>query len=167
MDGFSWNRERPGDEIHWLKCTRDKQNLAWRNSWRFATPPLVFPRSDVWGTSAEIPYSHPHFKLLYSHQILSPYLGCASDWFSLWASSPGRSGGEASRRACSQARLVLPRGKLASTTQKHYPDLGNNTSSVWEFLRSFLTYTSFRKTSGGYAKCRLFIGSLDRTRKVR
>ena len=30
--------------------------LAWENSWHLATPALVFPRNDVWETSAEIPY---------------------------------------------------------------------------------------------------------------
>ena len=29
--------------------------------------------------------------------------------------------------------LVVPRGKSASTNQKHYPDLGSHTSSVWNF----------------------------------
>ena len=29
--------------------------------------------------------------------------------------------------------LVVPRGKCASTNQKHYPDLGSDTSSVWNF----------------------------------
>ena len=30
--------------------------LPWENSLHSATPPLVFPRNDVWGTGAEIPY---------------------------------------------------------------------------------------------------------------
>ena len=29
------------------------------------------------------------------------------------------------------------RGKFASTNQKHYPDLGSDTSSVWNFCRRF------------------------------
>ena len=29
--------------------------------------------------------------------------------------------------------LVVPRGKFATTNQKHYPDLGSDTSSVWSF----------------------------------
>ena len=29
--------------------------------------------------------------------------------------------------------LVVPLGKFASTNQKHYPDLGSDTSSVWNF----------------------------------
>ena len=31
-------------------------SMAWENSQHFATPPLVFPRNDVWVTRAEIPY---------------------------------------------------------------------------------------------------------------
>ena len=31
-------------------------SLAWENSRHSATLPLVFPRNDVWETSAEIPY---------------------------------------------------------------------------------------------------------------
>ena len=30
--------------------------VAWENTRHFATSPLVSPRNDVWGTSAEIPY---------------------------------------------------------------------------------------------------------------
>ena len=33
--------------------------------------------------------------------------------------------------------LVLPRGKLASTNQKHYQDLGSDMSSVWNFCAHF------------------------------
>ena len=29
--------------------------------------------------------------------------------------------------------LVVPRGKFATTNQKHYPDFGSDTSSVWSF----------------------------------
>ena len=118
MDGFSWNRERPGDEIHWLKCTRDKQNLAWRNSWRFATPPLVFPRSDVWGTSAEIPYSHPHSTLTkFSHHIWVVLLiGLACEQ-ALRGALAARRPGELARRldwSCREGNLLQP---LKSTTQ--------------------------------------------------
>ena len=31
-------------------------------------------------------------------------------------------------------RLVVPRGKYISTNQKHYPDLGSDASSVWNFF---------------------------------
>ena len=33
-----------------------KKKLVWRNRHKFATPPLVSPRNDVWETSIEIPY---------------------------------------------------------------------------------------------------------------
>ena len=33
-----------------------KHSIAWENSRHLATPSLVSPRNDVWGTSAEIPY---------------------------------------------------------------------------------------------------------------
>ena len=33
--------------------------------------------------------------------------------------------------------LVVPRGKFASTNQKHYPDLGSDASSVWNFCACF------------------------------
>ena len=33
--------------------------------------------------------------------------------------------------------LVMPRGKFVSTSQKHYPDLGNDMSSVWNFCARF------------------------------
>ena len=43
------------------------------------------------------------------------------------------------------------------SNQKHYPDLGSDTSSVWNFCTVFVSQTSFRgKTGGGVAKCRLF-----------
>ena len=49
--------------------------------------------------------------------------------------------------------LVVPLGKFASTNQKHYPDLGSDVSSVWNFCAR-----SFRgETSGGVTKCRLFL----------
>ena len=50
--------------------------------------------------------------------------------------------------------LIGPaRGKFASANQKHYPDLGSDTS-VWNFL---VYQTSFRwETSGGVVKYRLF-----------
>ena len=38
--------------------------------------------------------------------------------------------------------LVVPRVKFALTNQKHYPDLGSDTSSVWNFCA--LSQTSFR-----------------------
>ena len=31
-------------------------DLAWENSWHFATLPLVSPPNDIWETSTEIPY---------------------------------------------------------------------------------------------------------------
>ena len=43
--------------------------------------------------------------------------------------------------------LLVPWGKFASTNQKHYPNLGSGTSSVWN---------SCGKTSGGITKYRLF-----------
>ena len=42
------------------------------------------------------------------------------------------------------------RGKFASTSQKHYPDLGSDFSSVWNFC------TFFSDLSGGIVKCCLF-----------
>ena len=49
--------------------------------------------------------------------------------------------------------MVVPLGKFASTNQKHYPDLGSDVSSVWNFCAR-----SFRgETSGGVTKCRLFL----------
>ena len=32
----------------------------------------------------------------------------------------------------------MPRGKFDSTNQKHYPDLGSDTSSVWNFCARFV-----------------------------
>ena len=31
----------------------------------------------------------------------------------------------------------MPRGKFTSANQKHYPDMGSNTSSVWNFCALF------------------------------
>ena len=36
----------------------------------------------------------------------------------------------------------MPRGKFASTNQKHYPDLGSDTSSVWKFCVRFSVLAS-------------------------
>ena len=33
--------------------------------------------------------------------------------------------------------MVVPRGKFDSTNQKHYPDLGSDASSVWNFFARF------------------------------
>ena len=44
-----------------------------------------------------------------------------------------------------------PRGRFASTNQKHYPDLGSDTSSVWNFCARFSDVIS-REISGGIAK---------------
>ena len=40
----------------WWIAWNKKKLLARENSRHFAPPPLVSPRNDVWGTSAEIPY---------------------------------------------------------------------------------------------------------------
>ena len=42
-----------------------------------------------------------------------------------------------------------------STNQKHYPDLGSDASSVWNFCARF-SDVIWRETSGSVAKCRLF-----------
>ena len=47
------------------------------------------------------------------------------------------------------------KGKFASTSQKHYPDLGSDFSSVWNFCT--FSQTSFLgETSGGITKFCLF-----------
>ena len=101
--------------ISWLVAREDR--------WHFAKPPRVFPRNDVWETSADIPF-----------------------WW----------------RVTTQIWVVLQMGwKLASTNQKHYPDLastfdwmkqishaarpisgttqclGSDTSSVWNLRSQF------------------------------
>ena len=43
----------------WEFEKRSRKMLAWQNSRHFASTPLVSPRSDVWETSAEIPYWWP------------------------------------------------------------------------------------------------------------
>ena len=46
-------------------------------------------------------------------------------------------------------------GKFDSTNQKHYPGLGSDALSVWNFCA--VSQTSFGgETSGSVAKCRLF-----------
>ena len=51
--------------------------------------------------------------------------------------------------------MVVPRGKFDSTNQKHYPDLGSDASSVWNFCARF-SDVIWRETSGSVAKCPLF-----------
>ena len=51
--------------------------------------------------------------------------------------------------------LVMPHVKFASTNQKHYPDLGSDALSVWNFLAHFSDVIS-RETIGDVTKCRLF-----------
>ena len=46
----------------------------------------------------------------------------------------------------------FPRG---TTSQKHYPDLGSDTSSVWNFCARFSDVIA-RETSGGVVNCGLF-----------
>ena len=54
-----------------------------------------------------------------------------------------------------QIGVVLRIGwKFASTNQKHYPDLGSDASSVWNFCTRF-SDVIWRETSGDVAKCRL------------
>ena len=48
--------------------------------------------------------------------------------------------------------INLPGG---TTNQKHYPDLGSDVSSVWNFCARF-SDVIWRETSGSVAKCRLF-----------
>ena len=48
--------------------------------------------------------------------------------------------------------LVMPRVKFASTNQKHYPDLGSDVLSVWNFLAHFSDVSS----RGNHWWCRLF-----------
>ena len=48
--------------------------------------------------------------------------------------------------------MVVPHGKFDSANQKHYPDLGSDTSSVWNSV--LISQTSFGgETSGSVAKC--------------
>ena len=64
-----------------------------------------------------------------------PDLGCASDWL----------------------KQVSYRG---TTNQKHYPDLGSGSSSVWN--SALISQTSFRgETSGDVTKCQLFSHALN------
>ena len=65
----------------------------------FATTPLVFPRIDVWETTAE------NSILMTCHY---PVLESTSDW--------------------------LKHIYLGARGKKPYPDLGNDTSSVWNFV---------------------------------
>ena len=76
---------------HLLRCSQRKQ---------VATSPLVSPRNDVWGTTAEIPY----WWRVTTHEIwVRVLIGCAA------------------REICNQ---------------KHYPDLGSDVSSEWNFCQS-------------------------------
>ena len=59
-----------------------------------------------------------------------PDLGSSSNWSVLWK-------------------------EFASTNRKHYPDLGIDTSSVWNFSSRFSDFTS-RGNQCCVAKCRLF-----------
>ena len=59
------------------------------------------------------------------------------------------------RGQSSASDWFVQREKFASTNQKHYSDLGSNTSSVWNFAH--VTRTSFRgKASGRVVKSQLF-----------
>ena len=48
----------------------------------------------------------------------------------------------------------MPRGKFDSTNQKHYPDLGSDASSVWNFCARFSGV--IWRGNQFVAKCRLF-----------
>ena len=53
------------------------------------------------------------------------------------------------------------------STEKHYLDLGSDTSSAWNFSGALVTQTSFRGvTRGGIAKCRLFSQAALRSKGV-
>ena len=61
-------------------------------------------------------------------------------------------------RVTTQIWVVLLIGRVGNLLQpmrKHYPDLGSDTSSLWDFWTRFSDVIS-RETSGGVAKCRLF-----------
>ena len=61
------------------------------------------------------------------------------------------------RCTTSQIRLVPLIGwKIASSNQKHYPDLGSDRSSVWNSCGRFSDIIS-KGTSGGVRKCGLFL----------
>ena len=61
------------------------------------------------------------------------------------------------RCTTSQIRLVPLIGwKIASSNQKHYPDLGSDRSSVWNSCGCFSDIIS-KGTSGGVRRCGLFL----------
>ena len=56
--------------------------------------------------------------------------------------------------------LVVPRGKCVSTSQKHYPDLGSDTSSVWNFCTRFWDVILWRNVVVSQNVCCFLIWSL-------
>ena len=61
------------------------------------------------------------------------------------------------RCTTTQIRVVPLIGwKIASSSQKHYPDLGSDRSSVWNSCGCFSDIIS-KGTSGGVRKCGLFL----------
>ena len=60
--------------------------------------------------------------------------------------------------------LVMPHGKFDLPSQKHRPDLGSDTSSVWNFCARF-SDVIWRGTSGSVSKCRLFSQAIFRIKQ--
>ena len=109
-----------------LKIDWKKNNNNNSNSRRFATPPLVIPLIDIWGTSAENPYFYTDDAS--RSRITSP------TWVVFLIGS--------------QEANFKP---IRSNTH----DLGNDTSSQWNSaLVSQTSFGG--KNSGGVSKCRLF-----------
>ena len=59
--------------------------------------------------------------------------------------------------------LVVQQGKFASTNQKHYPDLGTDTSSVWGFCAHFADVI----LQGNYWWHREMLAVFSQARRVR
>ena len=59
---YLWSIYLYQERIHFAWCRwaeiflKEDIFVAWGNSCHFAAPSVVFPRNDIWGTSAEIPY---------------------------------------------------------------------------------------------------------------
>ena len=58
ISNFNWAQIfTPAQSQTWIRVEyKLKPDVAWENSWHFATSPLISPRNDVWETKAEIPY---------------------------------------------------------------------------------------------------------------
>ena len=80
---------------------------------------------------------------LFQRWMVKPWKTTDTDFSAKWRPGKERRNSIMMTRHCGWCFwLVVPRGKFASTNQKHYPHLGSDASSLWNLYARFLDVIS-------------------------